>query len=182
MKLIDRPLNDYVLIETSFSQEVTSHGIYLTNETLLESREGVVKHVSKDLKTKIKVGEKILFNSKSVIRTSFKEDEQMVLCSYFQIMMNLDTRMPYGDFVLVKPHEVPEETEDGVFLTEDMRKISGFSEVVSCSPDIPSDMIVPKKGDIVMHRKEVERETDMKDLGSEFLLRYKNLMAIMENE
>jgi len=181
MRLIDRPLNDYILIETSFKQQVSSHGVFLSGDSVLQTKEGVVKAVSKDLKTKIKVGERILFNSQSVIRTSLKEDEQMVICSYFQVMMNLDTRVPYGDFILVKPHELNENTEDGVFLTEDMRKVSGFSEVIACSPDIPGNMVIPAKGDIVMHRKEVERETDMQDVGQEFLLRHKNLMAILNN-
>jgi len=178
--LIDRPLNDFVLIETEFKQEFTDGGIFLPDSVRFDSKEGVVKAVSPDLKTKLNVGDRILFNSKSAIRTSYREHESMVLCSYFHIMMNLATRIPFGDFVLVKPHKMPEETEGGVFLTEDMRKVSGVAEIIGCSPDIPKSLLVPKKGDLVMHRKEVERSTDMEDLDNEFLLRYKDLMAIIQ--
>lgn len=181
ISVIDKPLNDYVLIDTDFKQEQTEFGIFLPDAMRAESKEGTILSISPDLKTNLKIGDRVLFNSKSAIKTSQEPNESKVLCVYFQLMMNLDTRIPYSDYILLKPMKAPEKTEVGIFLTEEMRSMSGFGEIISCSVDLPKSLFIPKAGDFVMHRKEIERETDLEDLGNEYLLKYKNLMALLKN-
>lgn len=177
----ETPLNDYVLIELEYRDSMTKEGIRLTDEMQMDTKIGKVLAVSPDLKTtSIKEGSRVRYRENTGVKLSSSEYERNVLISYFDLFINIDTDTPLNDYVLMKPYKKAAETEDGFVLPEEMRSVSGIGEVVAVSSDLKKVKI--KKGDIVMHRKKTERNTDEEDISKEYLTLYKNVMAVLKNQ